>query len=73
MLVVVVIRAIGMMIGLSCGIFFFEEDTGSGETIQMVIREINEEYTARLDEIRTSCAYDALEMSGSGAVWPCKR
>ena len=70
MLVVVVICVIGMMVGSAYGIFFSGEDTGSGETMQTVVREINEEYTARLDEIRASCAYDALEMSGSRAVWP---
>jgi hypothetical protein len=69
-LAVVIICVIGMMVGSAYGIFFSGEDTGSGETMQTVVREINEEYTARLDEIRTSCAYDALEMSGSRAVWP---
>ena len=70
LLVVVVICVIGMMVGSAYGIFFSGEDTGSGETMQTVVREINEEYTARLDEIRVSYAYDALEMSGSRAVWP---
>ena len=70
MLVVVVICVIGMMVGSAYGIFFSGEATGSGETMQTVVREINEEYTARLDEIRASCNYDALEMSGSRAVWP---
>lgn len=70
LLVVVVICVIGMMVGSAYGIFFSGEDTGSGETMQAVVREINEEYTARLDEIRDSCSYDALEMSGSRAVWP---
>ena len=70
MLVVVVICVIGMMVGSAYGIFFSGEDTGSGQTMQTVVREINEEYNARLDEIRASCDYDALEMSGSRAVWP---
>ena len=69
-LIVVVICVIGLVAGSSYGIFFSGEDTGNGETMQMVVREINAEYTARLDEIRASCAYDALEMSGSRTVWP---
>lgn len=43
MLVVVVICVIGMMVGSAYGIFFSGEDTGSGETMQTVVREINEE------------------------------
>lgn len=69
-LVVVVICLIGLIVGSSFGIFFSSEDTGSSQTMQEVIREINDEYLARLDEIKASTTYDELEMSGARAVWP---
>ena len=67
---VVIICLIGMIVGSSFGIFFSSEDTGSSQTMQEVIREINDEYMARLDEIKASVEYDELEMSGARAVWP---
>ena len=69
-LVVIVICLIGLIVGSSFGIFFSNEDTGSSQTMQEVVREINDEYLARLDEIKASTTYDELEMSGARAVWP---
>ena len=69
-LVVVVICLIGLIVGSSFGIFFSSEDTDSSQTMQEVVREINDEYLARLDEIKASTTYDELEMSGARAVWP---
>lgn len=69
-LVVVVVYLIGFIVGSSFGIFFSSEDTGSSQTMQEVVREINDEYLARLDEIKASTTYDELEMSGARAVWP---
>ena len=55
----------------SCfGIFFSGEDTGTGQTMQTVVREINEDYENQLDTIKDNITYDVLEMSGSRAVWP---
>lgn len=67
---VVIICLIGMIVGSSFGIFFSSEDTGSGQTIQEVVREINDEYVNCLDEIKASVEYDELKMSGARAVWP---
>ena len=67
---VVIICLIGMIVGSCFGIFFSSEDTGSTQTMQEVVREINDEYMARLDEIKASVEYDDLEMSGARAVWP---
>ena len=67
---VVIICLIGLIVGSSFGIFFSSEDTGSGQTMQEVVREINDEYVNRLDEIKASVEYDELEMSGARAVWP---
>lgn len=58
------------MVGSCFGIFFSGEDTGTGQTMQTVVREINEDYENQLDTIKANISYDVLEMSGSRAVWP---
>ena len=68
--VIVVICLIALIVGSCFGIFFSGEDTGSGQTMQTVVREINEDYQSQLDTIKANISYDALEMSGSRAVWP---
>jgi hypothetical protein len=68
--VIVVICLIALIVGCCFGIFFSSEDTGSAQTMQQVVQEINTDYQSRLDSIKTSNAHDELEMSGSRAVWP---
>ncbi len=69
-IVIVIICLIGLIVGSCFGIFFSGEDTGTGQTMQTVVREINDEYQAQLDTIKANISYDVLEMSGSRAVWP---
>ena len=69
-LVVVVVCLIGLFVGSSYGIFFSSEDTGGSQTMREVVKEINDEYLAKLDEIKVLNPHDKLEMSGSRAVWP---
>lgn len=68
-LVIIVICLIGMIIGSCFGIFFSGEDSGTGQTMQTAVQEINTDYQENLDEIKASHSYDVLEMSGSRAVW----
>lgn len=68
--VVVVICLIGLIVGSFFGIFFSSENTGSTQTMQQVVQEINMDYQNQLDDIKNSNTYDELEMSGSRAVWP---
>ena len=68
--VIVVICLIALIVGSCFGIFFSSEDTGSEQTMQQVVQEINLDYQNRLDKIEASVAYDELKMSGSRAVWP---
>ena len=68
--IIVVICLIALIVGSCFGIFFSSEDTGSEKTMRQVIQEINLDYQNELDAIKNSVAYDALEMSGSRAVWP---
>ncbi|MBQ7873794.1 MAG: CHAP domain-containing protein [Oscillospiraceae bacterium] len=67
-MIIVIIMLIGLLVGSSFGIFFSNEDTG-GETMQEVIRKINDEYLAEIEKIKLENPYDVLEMSGSRAVW----
>ena len=69
-LAVVIICLIGLIVGSCFGIFFSGEDSGTGQTMPTVVREINQEYEGKLDEIKNGTAHDTLEMSGSRAVWP---
>lgn len=69
-LAIVIICLIGLIVGSCFGIFFSGEDSGTGQTMPAVVREINQEYEGKLDEIKNNTAHDALEMSGSRAVWP---
>lgn len=69
-LAVVIICLIGLIVGSCFGIFFSGEDSGTGQTMPAVVREINQEYEGKLEEIKNGTAHDTLEMSGSRAVWP---
>ena len=66
---VLVICLIGLLVASPFGIFFSGEDSGTGQTMQTAVQEINTDYQENLDEIKTSHSYDVLEMSGSRAVW----
>ena len=68
-LVIIVICLIGLIIGSCFGFFFSGEDSGTGQTMQTAVQEINTEYQENLDEIKAAHSYDVLEMSGSRAVW----
>ena len=65
---VVVICLVGLLVGSCFGIFFSNEDTG---TIKMkdVVQEINTEYLAKIDEIKSRHRYDVLVMEGSRTSW----
>lgn len=69
-LAIVIICLIGLIAGSCFGIFFSGEDSGTGQTMPTVVREINQDYESKLEEIKTANTHDVLEMSGSRAVWP---
>ena len=68
-LVIVIVCLVGLIIGSCFGIFFAGNSGGTGYTMSAVVREINLEYENNLEEIKTGSTYDALEMTGSDAVW----
>lgn len=69
-LAIVVICLIGLIAASPFGIFFSGEDSGTGQTMPTVVREINLEYESKLEEIESNVAHDRLELSDSRAVWP---
>lgn len=69
-LAIVVICLIGLIAASPFGIFFSGEDSGTGQTMPTVVREINLEYESKLEEIESNAAHDRLELFGSRAVWP---
>ena len=68
--IIVVICLIALIVASCFGIFFSSEDTGSSQTMQQVVMEINDDYQNQLESVKSSTSYDTLEMSGSRAVWP---
>jgi hypothetical protein len=68
--VIIVICLIALIVGSCFGIFFSNEDSGSGQTMQQVVQEINTDYQTQFDITKANISYDVLEMSGSRAVWP---
>lgn len=66
---IIVICMIGLIVGSCFGIFFSGEDSGTGQTMQTAVQEINTDYDNRLEETKLAHSYDVLEMSGSRAVW----
>lgn len=69
-LAIVIVCLVALLVASCFGIFFSSEDTGSNQTMQQVVQEINEEYLLEIDNIKYSVDYDELEMSGARAVWP---
>lgn len=67
--VIVVICLVALIVGSCFGIFFSSEDSGTGQTMQTAVQEINAEYQNDIDEIKRANSYDVLEMSGVSIAW----
>ena len=67
--IILVICLVALLIGSVYGIFFSGEDSGTGQTMQTVVQEINTDYEAKLQAEKDKASYDKLEMSGGRAVW----
>lgn len=67
--IIIVIMLVALILGSVFGIFFSGEDSGTGQSMQTVVQEINTEYDNKLTEIKNNTTYDVLEMSGGRAVW----
>lgn len=67
--IVLVICLIAMLVGSVFGIFFSGEDSGTGQTIQTAVQEINSEFNTEIERIKGNTRYDYLDMSGGTAAW----
>lgn len=67
--VIIVICLVALIVGSCFGIFFSGEDSGSGQTMQTAVQEINTEYQNNIDELKRANRHDVLEISGARAVW----
>lgn len=65
----IIICIIGLVMGSSFGIFMATEDTGTGYTLNEVIQEINEEYLAEIEKIKTEVSHDDFEISDTTPNW----
>ncbi|MBE6950032.1 MAG: CHAP domain-containing protein [Ruminococcaceae bacterium] len=68
-IIVVILCLVGLLMGSGFGIFFSGENHDTGQTLQSVIRQVNDEYAERLDELRAGYSYNTVEVSGSRAPW----
>ena len=68
--IILVLCVVGLIASSCFGIFFSGEDSGTGQTMQQAVQEINTDYQSQIDTARADNPYDELEMSGSRAVWP---
>ena len=59
---------IGALVGSAFGIFFSADDK-EDYTVRTAIREIDQEYTSRLNTIKAGNYYDELELSGTRTGW----
>ena len=68
--IILVVGMIAFLVGSVFGIFFSREpNPQTGQTINSVLREIDAEYTAEINEIISSNPHDLLDMSGARAAW----
>lgn len=67
--VVLVLCMIAMIAGSSFGIFFSNVNTGSGQTMYEVVREINDEYQTEIEEIKKDNPHDEIEIMELRATW----
>lgn len=68
--VVLVLCLVGALLLSPLGIFFSGEDSGTGLTMPAVIREINQEYDTKVEELKAGASGSTVELSGTRAAWP---
>lgn len=59
---VILVCLIALMTGSPFGVFMSTEDAGTGYTLTSVVQDINAEYLAEIEKIRTDNPHDSFEM-----------
>lgn len=67
--VVIVICLVGMIAGSAMGVFFSGEGNGEDTSLRDVIKEINKEYSEKLNRIGENVPHDQLEVVNSEIEW----
>ena len=67
--VILLICLVALLCGSVFGIFFSGEDAGTGMRMQTAVQEINAEYDAKIEAVKSAASYDNMEISGGRAVW----
>lgn len=63
---ILLVCLIAMVAGSSFGIFFAAQPTGSGESLQTVVRQLSGEYYAQIEAIKQSIPHDRLVVLPDG-------
>ena len=66
--IILIVCVVALIVGSCFGIFFSNESSTTGQTMQSAMQEINADYQAQEDTIKANTAHDVLEISG-GAAW----
>ena len=67
--IIIVVCFVALIAGSCFGIFLSNEYTSSSYSIQSVIAEVDNEYLAQLESLKSRYTYDVLEVSGTTAAW----
>ena len=68
-LIIIIVCLIALLLGSVFGIFFSNENTGSGMTMQTALADVNAEFQDRLTEIQEITPHDTVEIVGYGVAW----
>lgn len=66
---VILVCLIALMTGSPFGVFMSTEDTGTGYTLASVVQDINAEYLAEIEKIKTDNPHDSFEMEEPFFNW----
>lgn len=66
--IILIVCVVALIVGSCFGIFFSNESSAAGQTMQSAMQEINADYQTQVDTIKANTAHDVLEISG-GAAW----
>lgn len=66
--IILIVCVVALIVGSCFGIFFSNESSTAGQTMQSAMQEINADYQAQVDTIKANTAHDVLEISG-GVAW----
>ncbi len=65
---VLVICLIGLLLASPFGIFFSDEDSGTGYTMPEAVTMLNMEFADRIEQIKAENSYDELDMDNAGSA-----